>query len=95
LGPIKSLNSIPVDTWLNKLRRASTATATKYARCVHKFENWLAGKKVSQSLMEEFLEVINASGKSSVEMVAALKYRYVTFGKTNLTFKGLAETSKH
>ena len=45
--------------------------------------------------MEEFLEVINASGKSSVEMVAALKYRYVTFGKTNLTFKGLAETSKH
>jgi hypothetical protein len=28
-------------------------------------------------------------------MVAALKYRYVTFGKTNLTFKGFAENSKH
>jgi len=27
-------------------------------------------------------------------LVAALKYRYVTFGKLNLQFKGLAEQSK-
>jgi len=45
--------------------------------------------------VEEFIEEINASGRSSIEMVAALKYRYVTFGKLSITLKGLSESSKH
>ena len=80
--------------WLAKLKRRSSATAVQYGRLVHQFEEWLGVRHITQELIEEYIELINSQGKSSIQLVAALKYRYVTFGKLHLEFKGLAEQSK-
>ena len=61
---------------------------------MRQFEEWLGVRHINQELLEEYIETINSQGKSSKQLVAALKYRYVTFGKLSLEFKGLAEQSK-
>jgi len=51
---------------------------------VRRFEEWLGVRHINQELLEEYIETINSQGKSSKQLVAALKYRYVTFGKLRL-----------
>jgi hypothetical protein len=62
---------------------------------VRRFEKWLQGWSVNQELLETYFEEINETGKSTKQLAAALKYRYVTFGKMQLHFQGLSEKSKH
>ena len=61
---------------------------------MRRFEEWLGVRHINQELLEEYIESINSQGKSSIQTVAALKYRYVTVEKLRLEFKGLAERSK-
>ena len=63
----------------------------KYDYHVRRFQEWLGDRHITQEFIEEYIESINSQGKSSKQLVAALKYRYVTFGKLRLEFKGLAE----
>jgi len=98
---------IPIDTcmdhnvglshqrdWLAKLRRSSTATASKYDGHVRRFEWWLNGRPINQEILEQYIEIVNAEGKSTGQLAAALKYRYVKIEKLSLDFTGLAEKSK-
>lgn len=60
-----------------------------------RFEKWIGARPIDQEFLEQFLEEINAQGKSTKQIAAALKYRYVKVGKLPLDFTDLAEASKN
>lgn len=94
-GTLKLPQTLQND-WLSKLKsKWSETTATNYRQWVKRYEDWLGSREVCQDTIESFIDEINGSGRNTKVAAAALKFKYVTVMKLNLTFKGLARASKN